>query len=106
MDFVYSHEKRVLNIATPREKCVWLYKRTQSKRRIENRIRFGLLETFEEVSTLLRQIKACGNSRPLCAISSVPNDLMPLTPGHFLIGQPLFKRNAKGIILIMIHAWI
>ncbi|XP_055859438.1 uncharacterized protein LOC129921565 [Episyrphus balteatus] len=42
--------------------------------------------TFEEISTLLSQIKALLNSRPLCAISDT--DLNPLTPSHFLIGRP------------------
>lgn len=45
--------------------------------------------TFEEMSTLLAQIEACLNSRPLCAITTDINDLEPLTPGHLLIGAPL-----------------
>lgn len=45
--------------------------------------------TYEEMSTLLVQIEACINSRPLCSITSDPTDLDPLTPAHLLIGQPL-----------------
>ena len=45
--------------------------------------------TYEEYSTLLVQIEATLNSRPLYQMSSDPNDLTPLTPSHLLIGQPM-----------------
>lgn len=45
--------------------------------------------TFEEFYTILVQVESCMNSRPLCPMSSDPRDLSPLTPGHFLIGEPM-----------------
>lgn len=54
-----------------------------------NRISVSIQLTFEEMSTLLTQIEACINSRPLCAITNDVNDLDPLTAGHLLIGSAL-----------------
>lgn len=45
--------------------------------------------TYEEYATLLSQVEACLNSRPLCPTANSLEDLEVLTPGHFLIGQPL-----------------
>ncbi|GBN43220.1 hypothetical protein AVEN_238349-1, partial [Araneus ventricosus] len=44
---------------------------------------------YEEFSTLLVQIEACLNSRPLVPVSSDPDDLSVITPANFLIGSTL-----------------
>lgn len=53
--------------------------------------------TFEELTTLLIQIEACLNSRPLSPRTADSEDLSPLTPGHFLIGIPLNTVPEKSL---------
>lgn len=55
-------------------------------KRIMGSIKF----TYEELTTILAQVEACLNSRPLVPANSPDDDAIEvLTPGHFLIGQPL-----------------
>lgn len=45
----------------------------------------------KEFSTVLARIEACLNSRPISTLSNDTDDLLALTPGHFLVGSPLLS---------------
>lgn len=47
------------------------------------------LFTFEELNTFTTEVEDILNSRPITTISSDPNDLMVLSPAHYLIGKPI-----------------
>lgn len=50
---------------------------------------------FEEYYTLLCDIEAILNSRPLTPLTNDPSDLRVLTPAHFIIGEPLIQPPEK-----------
>jgi len=63
---------------------------------------------YEELETFLTQIEAILNSRPITPISSDLNDLVALTPGHFLIGTPITsypEPNLDGVPINRLSRW-
>lgn len=53
------------------------------------RVAGNALLTFEDFYTLLVEIEAVVNSRPMHPLSNDPDDMTPLTPSHFLIGRAM-----------------
>ena len=53
--------------------------------------------TFEKITTLLTQIEAILNSRPLELLSDDPDHVSALKPGHFLTGSPLCTRPEPSL---------
>lgn len=50
---------------------------------------FSQILSYEDTYTVLVQIEGILNSRPICPLSSDPNDFQFLTPGHFLTTENL-----------------
>ena len=84
-DFITWHN---IPVYTPHMGGLWEAGVKSVKTHLRSLISNTLL-SFEEFYTVLTDIEACLNPRPLTEISSDPSDLQPLTPGHFLIGAPL-----------------
>ncbi|XP_062541223.1 uncharacterized protein LOC134209258 [Armigeres subalbatus] len=67
--------------------------KTALKKEIETRQLY-----YEDFSTLLVQIAAALNSRPLAPLSDDPTDLNALTLAHFLIGTPMNAIPERNLI--------
>ncbi|KAJ0169352.1 hypothetical protein K1T71_015236 [Dendrolimus kikuchii] len=64
--------------------------------------------TYEELATVLTQIEACLNSRPLSRIESDSDGFEVLTPGHFLVGEPLLtvpEQNYESQNITSLRRW-
>ena len=64
--------------------------------------------TFEEFTTLLCQVKACLNSRPLVPLSDDPCDVQSLTSAHFLIQSGSFllpKPDLRDEKIVVSQRW-
>jgi hypothetical protein len=73
-----------------------------------NRILKDSRLNLEELNTLLCQIEACVNSRPITPLSTDPSEPEALTPGHFLIGGPLSLLPEPNIdigSIAHLHRW-
>ena len=54
--------------------------------------------TYEEFTTVTIEIEGILNSRPLTPLSSDPNDLTVITPGHFLIGDSITNMPEHNLL--------
>ena len=64
--------------------------------------------TFEEFTTILTQVEACLNSRPLTPLPCDSDNVEVLTPGHFLIGKPIESLPDTSLsyrALPLLHRW-
>lgn len=83
--------------SAPHQGGLWEAAVKSAKRHLSRVIGNSTL-TLEEFQTLCCRTEAMLNSRPLTPMSSDPNDLQPLTPGHFLIGRPMNSIPAPEIV--------
>ncbi|XP_055522534.1 uncharacterized protein LOC129716721 [Wyeomyia smithii] len=54
--------------------------------------------TVDQLQTVVAQIESVLNSRPLSPLSDSPNDCAALTPGHFLVGEPLIALPEPDLV--------
>lgn len=59
--------------------------------------------TYEQLITVLTQIEAVLNSRPLLPMSADSSDFSYLTPGHFLIGTSMVAYPESNVTDVPVH---
>jgi len=64
----------------------------RSMKRIMRKILPSHLLKVDELSSILTEIEAALNSRPLVQLEATDPDTPALTPGHFLVGRPLLAQ--------------
>ncbi|XP_068914594.1 uncharacterized protein [Tenebrio molitor] len=102
-DFVtFSKGKRAARIVTELGSSEAIITQDINKGHLKRTIGEVVL-SYEELYTLLTRIEAVLNSRPLCPLSNDPNDLNPITPGHFLIGEPLTSISERDLTTTRIN---
>lgn len=94
-DLLESFENRLpqfrfIPSRTPSFGGLWEAAVRSCKRLLVRNMKFVVLN-YEQFLTLLNQVEAFMNSRPLTALTSNLESLEVLTPGHFLIGRPLLS---------------
>jgi hypothetical protein len=60
--------------------------------------------TYEELCTLLAETEACLNSRPLCTLSDDHFNQTYLSPGHFLLGEPITQLPSRDYVNVKPHS--
>ena len=72
----------------PNFRGLWEAAVKSAKKLLKDSLETSLL-TLEELTTVLTQVEAVMNSRPLLPLETLPEDgVQPFTPFHFLIGKP------------------
>ncbi|XP_037911915.1 uncharacterized protein LOC119652051 [Hermetia illucens] len=95
---------KFIPVATPHFGGLWEVGVKSAKRHIKGVFdECRIVPTFEEFSTILCQIEACLNSRPLVPLSNSPDDLEALTPAHFLVSRPLMALPEVDITNESLH---
>ncbi|XP_025997421.1 uncharacterized protein LOC113005763 [Solenopsis invicta] len=58
------------------------------------------LFTYEELETFTTEVEGILNSRPITSISTDPNDLLVLSPAHYLIGKPITSLPESDLLSV------